>query len=422
MLNRRKFIKLSSVGSTLPLVGTGMWKEWKSDPAMASLHITTDFPNGGGEIVVEKSHPLTIRVTPHNQNNGGWSQLWWHFKVEGIVPGTKITLKIAQDAGRSEQIFYSYDDEQWAQSNAGTLIKEAEQSITLIHQVVKSESVSFAYDLPYRWKEIETLLLPAMREKPKVEILEFCQSKQGRLVPGILLHPTGNQKYNIWLQARAHAFEAGSSWVLHEIALWLVSDHPLAKALRSEAEIMLLPVIDVDAIEEGRTGKNQIPYDHNRGWSEAVSHWPEVNKIKSELKKRTAKGALDLFIDFHGPGNQQHPYFIVAKSQNLKTDTQRENRQQFFKVLKALPMEAMPKNSQSMHRFYYSERDWHSQNHDSSNIWVGQNTTDQVVNMTLEVNMGTRLSHREGFRQEAMVLGKAIATYFVEGGHKTGME
>ncbi|WP_236973503.1 M14 family zinc carboxypeptidase [Membranihabitans maritimus] len=419
MLNRRIFVKLSTIGTSLAIFSPRMPQLYKSDDLIPVIKVTTEFPNGGGKIMVEKTDPLVIRVIPHDQNNGGWSKIWWHFKIEGINPGSEITLFIEKGAGSSERIFYSYDDTNWALTSSGNEVSSEHSVFTKISHIVRGATVSFSYDRPYRLSELQLELLPVLENLPNIEVLDFCQSKQGRHLPAIQLNSTNsNSKYGIWLQARAHSFEAGSSWVLHELTSWLVSRDPLASNLRKIAEITILPIIDIDAIEEGRTGKNQRPYDHNRGWSHEKNHWPEVNRIKQELKDRTLKNNLDLFIDFHGPGNQRHPYFIVPMEKNLTSNWQRKNRRSFFQVLQAQSFNQMEENTQSMDQFYYSERDYDPKNHDSSNIWVGQNTTESVINLTLEVNMGTVLSTREGFRQEAITLGKAIANYFINGSHK----
>ncbi|WP_236970211.1 M14 family zinc carboxypeptidase [Membranihabitans marinus] len=422
MMNRRLFVKLSgTIGAASILGPNAFCFSTEKKGLYSKIKLVTEFSNGGGEVLLNKIDPITIQVVPHNQNNGGWSKIWWHFQVEGVAPNENIVLNVEKGSGYVEQVFYSYDDENWALTNSGEIIELEGKEYIQIHHVVRGDKISFAYDLPYRMKELESLLLPQLQGMPRVRVFDYCKSKHGRLVKAIQLKCTGKRserKYGVWLQARAHSFEAGSSWVLHELTQWLISNHPLAMELRKTTEITILPIVDVDAVEEGRTGKNQKPYDHNRGWSEEVSHWPEVNTTKSKLKKMSTENMLDLFIDFHGPGNKSHPYFIIAVDKNLKTDIQRDNRQKFFEVLGAKPFDDSSKNTQSMHQFFYSKREWKSKNHDSSNMWVGHNTTNNVINLTLEVNMGTPLSTIDGYKVEAITLGKAIAKYFNQGNHQ----
>ncbi|GAA5222320.1 M14 family zinc carboxypeptidase [Membranihabitans marinus] len=421
MINRRLFVKLSGTIGAVSIIGANAYCfSSKNVGQYSKIKLTTEFPNGGGEVLLKKMDPITIQVVPHNQNDGGWSKIWWHFQVEGISPNENIILNIEKGSGFAEQVFYSYDDENWALTNSGNIIDIDGIEYVQIHHVMRGEKISFAYDLPYRMKELESKLLPQLQGVPRVKVVDYCKSSHGRVVKAIQLKNTGkksDRKYGIWLQARAHSFEAGSSWVLHELTKWLISNDLLALQLREIADITILPIVDVDAVEEGRTGKNQKPYDHNRGWSEAKSHWPEVNVTKSKLNKMSSKEMLDMFIDFHGPGNKSHPYFIIAVDKNLKTDIQRTNRQKFFDVLGARSFDENTSKTQSMHQFFYSKREWKSQNHDSSNMWVGQNTTNNVINLTLEVNMGTPLSTLDGYQVEAITLGKAISKYFSQGFH-----
>src|SRR5690606_14630622 len=113
---------------------------------------------------------------------------------------------------------------------------------------------------------------------------------------------SAKRKHGIWLQARAHAFESGASWVLHELAMWLMSGDERARVLRETASIYIVPIVDVDGVVEGRTGKNQAPYDHNRGWKEVPNHWPETRATQSILADLAKQNKVDMYIDFHGPG------------------------------------------------------------------------------------------------------------------------
>src|SRR5690606_16873823 len=164
------------------------------------------------------------------------------------------------------------------------------------------------------------------------------------------------RNHGIWLQARAHAFESGASWVLHELALWLISDDAAAKALREVSSITIVPIVDVDGVVEGRTGKNHPPYDQNRGWEETLNHWPETAATQAHLEKMTEENELDMFIDFHGPGALHHPYFIVPEENSLPFAKQRENRSKFFEMLGAKPLDDQAQATQLMTKIYYSER------------------------------------------------------------------
>ena len=68
--------------------------------------------------------------------------------------------------------------------------------------------------------------------------------------------------------------------------------------------------MDVDNAAMGAGGKDAVPRDHNRDWSNEPVY-PEVAAAQKRLLELDAKGRLHVFIDLHNPGpNEQRPYFF----------------------------------------------------------------------------------------------------------------
>ena len=391
------------------------------------LLVSTDFVSGGGVINVISSNPATIRIAPHNEGKGGWSQVWWFFSVDGLTPGEQVILQLNQDdiknGSISPQICFSYDQDVWGLTNTGELKEVNGKQFIVYKHKVQGEKVWFAYDLPYTPETMEKLLLAEAKKDSQVEIFELCKTKNNRPVKAIRFNNTSenlNKKYGIWLQARAHAFETGGSWVLNELGKWLLSNDSGANALRSCATITIVPIVDVDGVVEGRTGKYQIPYDHNRKWEETPNHWKEIQTIKSIIKTMARGNMVDLFIDFHGPGNLSHPYFIVPRNKDLPFKEQQINRKSFFEILNTKTLDEKERLTQSMTDIHYSGRDNYMNSPEGLNSakWVTMNANKHTVALTLEVNMNTPLSTYSGYKAEATKLGKAISNYFVNGYHK----
>ena len=426
-LSRRVFVKRSGHITALGLFtpsfmsfnNTNNYLSQNSD----SVNASTDFVSGGGSISLVKNDPITLRLKPHNQNSGGWSQVWWYFKLEGVTPGEEVTLQLEignpRISGVSPKATFSYDQTSWGLTNTGKLEVIDGQEFFVYKHVVRNDKVWFAYDLPYTPEVMENDLLPKALRDGGVDVYELSKTIKNRSVKALSFKSpdSRSEKYGIWLQARCHAFESGSSWVLHHLADWLLSNDPKALNLREIADINIVPIVDLDSVVEGRTGKMQLPYDHNRGWDEEPGHWPEVRAIKGQIKAFSNQNKADMFIDFHGPGGESHPYFIVPVSKHLPARKQRQNRAKFFEVLGAKPMSDELSQTQSMNQICYSARE-NEINKGNSTSWVINNSTDCMVGLTIEVNMNTPLSTIEGYRSEASVLGQAIADYFVGGHHQ----
>ena len=429
-VSRREFVRHAGLLTTAGLMATGVTAYplpahvIRLRTSGTELKVSTDFPNGGGEVSIIQQDPVVIRIKPHRQAEDDWSRVWGHFRVQGFNAGEQIILQLAPgepaSAGITPQACFTYDQQVWGRTDTGSPAEMEGRKFYIYKHVVRGSSVWFAYDLPYTPAHVESVLLPAAREKPGVEVFTLCRTRQDRPVHGLKLNATGRgnkEEYGIWFHARAHAFESGASWVLHELALWLLSDDPAASALREISSVTIVPIVDVDGVVEGRTGKNHPPYDHNRGWAEKHNHWPEVRTIQRQLSDMAAKDSLDMYIDFHGPAGLHHPYFIVPTEESLPHAKQRANRKAFFEALNSKPLDKEITMRQSMTNIYYSPRPWNRVINNSTE-WVTMETTDHNISMTLEVNMNTPLSTREGYQAEAEVLGRAISNYFTQDKHK----
>lgn len=381
-----------------------------------SIGVRTDFESGGGKVEIVQKDPLSIEIIPHNEGQASWSQVWWYFKLEGIDPGTNVILRLVignpKIDGISPQAFFSYDQQTWALTDIGREISiDGAEYFEYSHKIWNSE-VYFAYDLPYTPDHAMELMNLCSRASG-VEEFELCRTKKNRKVGAMKYHALQQPRFGIWLQARAHAFESGSSWVLHELAIWLVSNDPRANALRQLADIYIVPIIDVDAVVEGRTGKYQKPYDHWMNWHNEPHLWEEIRAIKAHLKQLAEDNLMDLFIGFHGPGSKSNPFFLTPFERYLPYEKQKKNRQMFFESLNSELMTTETKKTESMIQILYSEREWDKKNSSSSHEWVWLNTNDHCIAFTLEVNMNTPFSTHMGYRSEAISLGKAMSNYFI---------
>lgn len=388
--------------------------------AKKELLIQTDFISAGGEISIVQNQPTVLEVIPHDEGQAGWSKVWWYFKILGLQPGQEISIRLVKGdpeiAGISDQAYFSYDQMSWALTNKGQDIVVDGKKYFEYKHIVKNHEMYLAYDLPYV-PDHATALIEQCSRFEKVKPFELCRTKKKRSVQAMKMEATKKAKNGIWLQARAHAFESGASWVLHEMALWLCSNDDQAIQLRKWSDIYIVPIVDVDAVVEGRTGKYQLPYDHWMNWHTEPELWPEVATIKSHLLGLTSSNMMDMFIDFHGPGAKSNPFFLTPFEKDLPFEQQRKNRKAFLEILKSELLTDETKKTESMTHILFSERAWDKEKSSSSHEWVLLHTNDSCIAFTLEVNMNTPLSTKAGYRSEAIALGKAMSDYFVHNNH-----
>ncbi len=134
-----------------------------------------------------------------------------------------------------------------------------------------------AWGPPFTSRENDELLDHAAAMMPQhASVFELTRSLEGRAVRGLRIAVSRRSRLPaVWIQARQHAWESGSSWVARGFVEWLLGDEPEARWLREHADVTVIPVMDVDRVATGDGGKESSPHDHNRDWS-LMPHYPEV--------------------------------------------------------------------------------------------------------------------------------------------------
>lgn len=379
------------------------------------LSIQTDFPGGSVDVIEIDQEKREIVIQPARDPRHGW-EAWWYFSAIGVRSGETITVKLTGGTlatGRSwawmPQAVYSLDNENWQHTDKGLEMVYEGVPYLVYRQIVDAKQAWFAYAIPYLPKHARSLISMLTDKIPESVPFVLCHTRHERAVPAIRINtvaPKGHQKHVVWLQARCHAFESGGSWALHGLAVWLASDDPAALSLREQADITIVPIMDVDGVVDGRGGKHQKPRDHGRDWDENP-HWFSVRESILRIREAVSKGHFDLFVDFHGPGRSA-PFFFVPSICKLP-ELQKRNLLAFLDAIPAKPWTDEARKQYSCSNFYYVE-DGESAMTCGMN-WVRSSTTPYVVAVVPEAAMRTPLSTIDGYREQGTTLGKGIERY-----------
>ncbi len=136
------------------------------------------------------------------------------------------------------------------------------------------------------------------------------KSAQGRdlhLVTVTAVDGDDRERPVVWLQARQHAWESGTSFVMEGALRFLTSDDPSARALRRRAVFVFTPMVDPDGCATGQVRFNANGYDVNRHWDEVdlrnkafLARMPEIWYVKKAIVGRVASGRpIDLLVNLH---------------------------------------------------------------------------------------------------------------------------
>jgi hypothetical protein len=121
------------------------------------------------------------------------------------------------------------------------------------------------------------------------------------------------EKKVIWLQARQHAWECGTSFLVEGALRFVVSDDPAAKKLRDTTIFKFVPMINPDSVVRGEVRFNANGFDPNRQWDEVDfrdSGWlqrnPEIWYVKKALLAQHARQPIALGMNLHNTETNEY--------------------------------------------------------------------------------------------------------------------
>jgi hypothetical protein len=300
---------------------------------------------------------------------------------------------------------WSSDGKSWQHTEPG-MLRDGRMSYSI---TAAGESLWLAWGPPFTPRDSARLVKSLAKDKAWAEAFELTQSREGRACPALRLREGDRpdaQRPAIWLQARQHAWESGASWVCRGLAEWLAGDDPRARHLREKSEIYLVPIMDIDNTATGNGGKEQIPQDHNRDWTDQPHH-TEVAAAQKHLRRLSEQGRLALFIDLHNPGpSDKQPFFYVCPDETL-AEVGRRNLERLLTVCRAemtgpLALSDKPRVSGASYDPLWKQM---------SKNWVAANAPPHAVAVTLETAWNTPASTTDGYRALGLQLGQSIERY-----------
>lgn len=394
------------------------------------LSLSTDFPGGSAEIVSVDAESGAIHLRPALREGRGWP-CWWYLRVDGAAPGKPIDLTVSGHPGpfrpggaalaaswaQPRRAALSDNDRDWRQTPEASL--DAAARTATYRFEAPAARFWVAWGPPFLPAQAEALLAATAAAHPGAERFRLATSRGGRPVPGIRIGRP-DAPAAIWVQARQHAWEAGSSWVGQGFLEWMAGDDPAAKALRETTAIHFVPIMDVDNVAMGAGGKEAVPRDHNRDWSgEPV--YPEVAAAQARIGALDREGRLRLFIDLHnpGPGDKQSFFFGPFDFETMAAPVR--SRYQRWIALAEAEIQGPP-SLQPGYRFAtYVKTD--EERARMSSGWVRLRTDPaRVVSVTLETAWNTPANTAGDYRRTGGQLGRTVARFLASAGAPASSE
>jgi hypothetical protein len=301
------------------------------------------------EVVAETEFRVYV---PGQQDERGRNRqaTWYYFRMDnvrgrevtitltGFLPGEYNDRPSAHMNAEPRPVF-SHDGERWqhvVEQTWDDVKKEGRFTLR-----AETDSLWVALVPPYPHSRL-VRLLGEVAATPHARVEVVGRSVLGRELPVVTVTDFATPdaaKKTVWLQARDHAWESPTSFVMEGALKFAVSDDPAARALRQKFILMFTPMVDPDGSALGRVRFNANGYDLNRHWDSIdlrdptwLQRLPEVWYYKKAIRDYVGTGRkIALFIHLHNtiseymsanaPTAEDVPFFtrfheqLVAKTQ-----------------------------------------------------------------------------------------------------------
>ncbi|MCM8767330.1 MAG: hypothetical protein NC816_00110 [Candidatus Omnitrophica bacterium] len=278
---------------------------------MEKIEIIKDFPQSNVcDISIEYSHLPVLSFSPSPK--GGPECLWFYFKVKvSNIKKIKIVLKhsynmLGGSMPENLRPVIKFKDDNWKRLPKPEIINfdDGRKSVIWVLDI-KKDLFEIALCYPYGKKELEKLLKDTNGYWKK-DIIGVSQEERGIIRLSNIYND--KSKNGVYLIARQHSGETPGSWVLDGLLRYL------AEINYKDLVVWVVPLSNIDGIENGFYGKDNFPYDLNRAWgTPPMRH--ETLVIQRDIMRWKERCKPFLAIDFHAPGanEKEGAYFFITK-------------------------------------------------------------------------------------------------------------
>ena len=243
---------------------------------------------------------------------------WYYFRMDHVA-NKDVTLTLTDFVGEYHDRpgicpmgpdivpVFSHDQRAW--QHFPSIQWDDRKKETTLQFRSERDTIWIAHVPPYTPEDLYRLLAD-LRERPDVVIETIGKTVQGRDIPLVTVTdprvPDVGKK-TLWLQARQHAWEAGTSYVMEGALRFIASDDPAARVLRQKVVFKFTPMVDLDGCANGQVRFNANGYDVNQHWRQVDLRSPEFLRLMPEIwytKKAILSCAsgghrIDLLVNLH---------------------------------------------------------------------------------------------------------------------------
>ena len=232
-----------------------------------------------------------------------------HFRIHA-KPGAKLTLEFknidnvwnsqpGSVAGELKTMVVSEDGRIWKSVPTDALPGNRVQ----LSIEMPGPTLFVARLEPYRRPDLDRLVT-SIRGNPLAEITTIGKTVGGRDLEMVRIGDL-RAPYRVFVRARAHPWESGSSWVAQGLIERLLKNDVDSRKFLDRYTLYVLPMANKDGVARGRTRFNLMGKDLNRNWDKPADPQfsPENAALERWLESMIAAGRRPhLALELHNDG------------------------------------------------------------------------------------------------------------------------
>lgn len=294
----------------------------------AQVQIASDFP--GGNVVFERMDGNDVFVHQDlRDTRGDW--FYWYFAVRG-AQGRELTFYftksraigplgpgVSRDGGRS-----------WA------WLGPSGSPTSFAYDFGPDDTeVRFSFGMPYQHADL-VRFLQGHANNPRLKREVLGKTRKGRAVDLLRIgQPGAGPAHKVLITARHHACEMMASYVAEGLIEAFLEDSETGRWLQAHVDCAVVPMVDLDGVEDGDQGKNRQPHDHKADYR-GTSIYPEVAALR-KFREGWAGGRPDIDIDLHNPSiNHDRIYTHALRAAAGEGPESRAPERTFLETLEAV--------------------------------------------------------------------------------------
>jgi len=280
--------------------------------AQGSISFSDNFGGGSlGKVTkVDDNHWWCAVEGESDSDNRNRQASWYYFRVEG-VKGQSITIELTELLGEynyklgahaitsETRPVISYDQTEWRHLTDEEVRWNDKATELILTFTPEENTVWIAHQIPYTTANLDDLLTD-YQDHLLLSKKSIGLTPQGKDIWQLTITDNEvpvNQKKVVWLMARQHSWESGTSWVM-EGAIRYLLDSAANNGMLDKITFQVIPMADPDGVDRGGVRFNKFGHDLNRNWDLVIAEeMPEIQAQKAAIAEQFSE--IDLFVTLH---------------------------------------------------------------------------------------------------------------------------